>query len=166
MHPSSDEKTSLKLLQYSPPTEIPVSTPTEEYLSSLAMTMFDVLLHKRNFTSPLIHHWDPNITAEIEAMPSSAGREALLDNIRNLTMHYPGYHFDVLNSCSKVNERTGKANVWLLTMVTGLPDGVRREAANVLSFQRRDDVWYCTKHRAIRGLCSGMPSELDLEYSH
>ena len=90
---------------------------------------------------------------------SGKGTDDLIDNIKALHKACPDYHATVLNTSCKVNERTGRATVWILQVVDGLPDGFRRESVNELTWIKIQGEWYCTKHRGLRGLCSGFASE-------
>lgn len=160
---SSSGDSSLDLLNVSSDTSSPPAlTETEEYLRDLTVTLFDETLNKRNYTTPLLYHWDPNMEQQVEILEPVVGRHDILENIKALHTGVPNYHMEVINSTAKVTERTGRATVWILQLVHGLPEGVPIESVNVLSWVRKDGEWFCTKHKGIRGLCAGFPSSFDM----
>ena len=159
-------RTSLDLLGLTSLDRSNCSSPTEERLKSLSLTLLNVLCNK-DFNNPAIQYVASDIESHHDAHHetiTASGKENLIEALKDMVGVLPNYHAQFLDSGARVSERTGKGTVWVLRMLTGLPDGLRRESVSVLNWERRDSEWVCTKHRGIRGApCSDAISKSDVE---
>ena len=147
-------KTSLEILGIKPSGKGEAPTATEEYLKGLSITLLEILNNK-NFEDPSIKHLAPDIYSEHTADHQTViatSRDDLVDAVQSMVAEIPDYHAEFLDSGAKVTERTGKGTVWVLRLLTGLSDGLRRESVSVLHWELRDGEWLCTKHRGLRSI--------------
>ena len=108
-----------------------IASATEEYVASLSLSLFEHVSNNREFDSPLVRHILPDFKADHEFV-CATDQQGLMENIRIFTEVYPDHHAEVLNVSVKADERLGKAKVWLLQLIHGLPGGTRRESVSVL----------------------------------
>ena len=149
-----DPQTSLKLLGVTSSGPSDVASPTAEYLKALSVTMLDIL-NTKDFNVPELRHIAPDIDSHHDAASETinvTSKQSLIDTLRAMTDALPNYHAEFLDSGARVSERTGKGTVWVLRLLSGLPDGLRWESVSALTWERRDGTWYCTKHRGLRGV--------------
>ena len=117
--------------------------------------MFNEVLNDRNFNDLMKQYCAPSIQGKHESMSPASGFEDLQENIRTLLKNCPDYRQEVVSTSARVSERNGTATVWIVQMITGLPDGMWRESVSVLSWERRNSKWVCMSHKGLRGLPFG-----------
>ena len=134
-----------------PATEKRHHLSTEEYLKRNSEAICNETLNKRNFESASLDLLAPNVIAMHETYAVCEGRDALIENLKQTLQAIPNYHADILNTTVVVDERKGCATVYLHLFLNGMPDGIRRESVNVLSWERNDSQWLLTRHAGMRG---------------
>lgn len=159
-------RTSLDLLGVTSLNQSNFCSPTEERLKSLSVTLLDVF-HSKDFSHPAVNSVASDIESrhdEDHEIITASGKENLLEVLGDMDEQLAKYHAEFLDCGAKVSEKTGKGTVWILRMLTGLPDGLRRESVSVLNWERRDSEWYCTRYRGLRGApCSDALSRSEVE---
>ena len=111
---------------------------TGEYLEGLSRTMLDINLNEKDSNHPFIlKHMSESFRGKHDALPKAQSRDA---HQEHLTMHLakqPDFHCEILNTSSEVDDSRGRATVYLWYEITGLAQGLEREAVAVLSWERK-----------------------------
>jgi hypothetical protein len=70
-------------------------------------------------------------------MASATTRKAHLENMNNKKELFPKYELHVVNTCVSVDEKRGKAVVWITAKVAGQPwEGMERESVSKVYWVR------------------------------
>jgi hypothetical protein len=103
---------------------------SEWELRSRTIALFEAL-NTRNWDHPVLNYIDPDVesffdsTAADPGIQAAQGKEELLNTLKELIRSVLAYHGTYLDYGSKANERTGKAQVWILRSIGGLRNGLR-----------------------------------------
>lgn len=125
---------------------------TGDYLESLAKSILEINLNQKDSDHPLIiKHMSPQFRGKHDALPKATTRNEHQDNLKKHLAAQPDFHVIILNSSSEVDDSRGRATVYLWYEISGLSNGLEREAVAVLSWERRQGIWMVVKHQGMRG---------------
>lgn len=98
---------------------------------------------------------DPDYKAYLEYndIPMSKNRDEYLENFKSFTNAYPDYSIGIHSINADVDDKHGKAKVWLFLRVYGHPKDLVRESVTVVHWRRKKGKWVCYKQNGIRGIC-------------
>ncbi|EME41767.1 hypothetical protein DOTSEDRAFT_37097 [Dothistroma septosporum NZE10] len=104
-------------------------------------------MNTRDFVcADLRNHFATNFTAAAPGQrPTSSVDELLRNRARyELVSKFPGFHLDYIGATTELDEET--AEIQVITEITGMPPGVRRQALNVFRWQKyksQGGQWLC-----------------------
>lgn len=144
-------KTSNNFVSIAPATGKTTALSTEDFLKQCSEALCNETLNNRNFESPWIKYLAPDVVTIHETTPVAHGRDELVEGLRKYVALMPDYRAEILSSTAVVNEKKGTATVYLHLLLSGMPDGIRRESVNVLTWKRLPGEWQITEHSGMRG---------------
>ncbi|KIW16156.1 hypothetical protein PV08_06207 [Exophiala spinifera] len=106
-----------------------MSSETYGDLSARARTILTTLSSARDFTS-LNRFISANVTSQHEDEPPIFSRDAFIQDWVDILQRMPGFQLNIKEAC--VDEQQHK--VWVLSEITGLPGGMRKESVDMMTF--------------------------------
>ena len=151
--PESPGPASVTKEELSRPTVPPQKkASTGEYLETLSRDILGVNLNLKDTSHPLVmKHMSPEFRGKHDALPKASSRDDHQDNLQKHLAEQPHFHVEVLNASSDVDESRGRATVYLWYDISGIAQGLEREAVAVLSWERKQGTWMIMKHSGMRG---------------
>ena len=156
------EKSSLDLIQ--PPstsTSKPHSFAASETYSKAAAELlyrsgrFIDALNSRAFRKFIQmigpEHIAGDFTAYLDNQALSFTWPEFVSTLHDAAKADPDYRVEILDQSVDLDDISGHAVVFIFIEVTGRPSTIRREDALIFEWKRRNAVWQCYGHTAIRG---------------
>ena len=108
----------------------------------------------RNWDDPVFDHFAPNFKAYIEHsdVPVAKSVKEYQEVYNAIAAAHPDYSNEVLSINADVDEKRGRASVWVLMRVYGHPKGTVRESVTVAHLERKEGIWLFTRQHGIRGI--------------
>lgn len=128
-------------------------SPTELYLQSLSVSLLHALCNERNFHHPLLaRHIAPEFNSSQDDLPGSEDREDHLELAAEALSSMPDYRCVIYDCVARICEGGRKAKVWTSKRLSGLPGGICKDGVSVMAWERRGQVWMCTRLKMMRGV--------------
>ena len=96
-------------------------------------------------------HIDSNFTAYLDNPALAFSWSEFVSTLCKATKADPEYYANIIKQSVDLDERAGRAVVFIIIEVTGRPKSVRREDALVFEWRKEGETWMCYEHTAIRG---------------
>lgn len=123
-----------------------------EYLESLSRQILNVCLNLKDPYHPMIYkHQSVDFRNKHDALPRASNRADHHENLAKHLQEQKNFHVEIFNTSSEVDESRGRATIYLWYEITGLANGIEREAVAVLSWERKQGTWLLMKHIGMRG---------------
>lgn len=148
---NNESNSSNNYVPIAPATKETKALSTEDILKQCSEALCNEILNNRNFENPWINYLSPDVVTIHETTPVAHGRAQLVEGLRKYVALMPDYRAEILSSTAVINEKKGTATVYLHLLLSGMPDGIRRESVNVLTWKRRSGEWQITEHSGMRG---------------
>lgn len=102
---------------------------------------------------PVWNFFAPTFRAEPDIDPDLVvvNLDELMAQIQGVIDIYPTHHIEIFTFDTKVTEKTGNAQVFMTTELTGCPPGVRRQNAVIFEFKKMEGSWRAVWYRGLRG---------------
>ncbi|KAK4620082.1 hypothetical protein CLAFUW4_10918 [Fulvia fulva] len=104
-------------------------------------------MNTRDFVcADLRGYFATNFTAAAPGQRSNNSVEGLLRSRYEVVSKFPEFHLDYIGATTDLHEETGHAEVQMITEITGMPPGVRRQALNVFRWRKsksQGGIWLC-----------------------
>lgn len=71
------------------------------------------LMMKSAYDAPVLQRFSPEFKSIYNGVPANIGRDALYDHFTWLSQKYPNQHTEVTDAVADVDERRGRAKVWM-----------------------------------------------------
>ncbi|USW55690.1 Putative NTF2-like domain superfamily protein [Septoria linicola] len=106
------------------------------------------------YDDPLLASFSPDFKSVYNGTNAETGRDALYDHFIWLARQYPNQTTEVIDAVADVDERRGRAKVWMTVVVKGLPGDLKKEGISLFCWERKSNRWVCWKHVGMGG-CFG-----------
>lgn len=101
---------------------------------------------------PMQQIFSQDLKSSHNGIIANVGRDALYAHFARLSERHPNQRTSVIDAVADVDERRGRAKVWMTVVVTGLPGGLQKEGISLFCWERRNDKWMCWKHVGMGGV--------------
>ena len=130
-------------------------TPIEDHLVELARNMADAI-NTRDFSfhSPAWSHVSSDFIAETGFSEWPRRTTSLSEFLTRFVSHtktHPEYSMRLSELSTKLNDKTGRAYVWVGLDAMGLPPGTIRPNVGTLDFMFVGSRWICVKWQCFPG---------------
>lgn len=126
---------------------------SEEHIKDIVTRMI-ALANRAAWDDPeLVAHLAPNFVWDTFNIHKETSRAEHLEFMQTVTDRNPDFHAEIKDITVDVQEKLGRAKVWVVMTIRGWPSGVEREALHVFYYRRGEDgKWLCSRHHGFNGV--------------
>ena len=134
------------------PTEPENSISVEDRLRDLSTRLVHSM-NTRTFTAVATELLLPEYTGfhDMDQTPwRVSNREAIITQMNDFLAANPEFHTEILDLTVDVDEKRGRASVWIRRTDTGLSEGWKKETIMEFGWVEKDGRWWCGGYKGVR----------------